>query len=91
MSDLFTKVQETKAALEEAPLSTADAIEAFRIQYLGANGQVKALMGEMRQIPNEQKREFGQAVNALKQAAELRFQEAKAALEAEQENLRHRP
>ncbi|TNE68463.1 MAG: phenylalanine--tRNA ligase subunit alpha [Bacteroidetes bacterium] len=85
MSDLFVKVQETQTALKAEKLDTPEALEAFRIRFLGSNGQVKSLMGEMRNVPNEQKRDFGQAVNALKQEAETLFQSAKAELEARAE------
>ncbi len=82
MSDLIKKVTEATAKLEQETPASPEALEDFRIQYLGSKGLVKAFMEEMRHVPNEQKREFGQAVNALKQQAEARFQEVKATLEA---------
>ncbi len=82
MSDLLTKVREATDALEQETLNSPESLETFRIHYLGSKGLVKSLMEEMRQVPNEQKRAFGQAVNALKQAAEDRFQTAKAELDA---------
>ena len=85
MTDLLTKVREATGALEQETLSSPEALETFRIHYLGSKGLVKSLMEEMRQVPNEQKREFGQAVNALKQEAEARFQAAKTELEAQAE------
>ncbi|MBK8969616.1 MAG: phenylalanine--tRNA ligase subunit alpha [Saprospiraceae bacterium] len=85
MSDLIKKVTEATAKLEQETPASPEALENFRIQYLGSKGLVKAFMEEMRNVPNEQKREFGQAVNALKQQAEARFQEIKAALEANAE------
>lgn len=85
MSDLIKKVAEATAKMEQETPTSAEALEMFRIQYLGSKGLVKTFMEEMRNVPNEQKREFGQAVNALKQQAETRFQEAKAALEAKAE------
>ncbi|MCB0531092.1 MAG: phenylalanine--tRNA ligase subunit alpha [Lewinellaceae bacterium] len=85
MSDLIKKVAEATAKLEQETPTTPEALETFRIQYLGSKGLVKAFMEEMRNVPNEQKRDFGQAVNALKQQAEARFQEAKAAFEAKAE------
>jgi phenylalanyl-tRNA synthetase alpha chain len=55
--------------------------EAFRIKFLGTKGLVKTLMGEMKQVPNEQKREFGQIMNAFKQLAEEKYEQLKAGSE----------
>lgn len=85
VSDIFTQVQSAQAALDTEAPATAEALEQFRIHYLGSKGLIKGLMEEMRTVPNERKREFGQLVNALKQSAETKFQEIKAALEAQAE------
>ena len=70
MSDIFVQVQETLQAIAlEHPTNAAE-LETFRIHYLGSKGRVKALMEEMRLVPNERKREFGQLVNAIKQQGE---------------------
>lgn len=45
------------------------AIEAFRIRYLGKKGLLNEYFRELKHIPKEEKRDFGQAVNELKIAA----------------------
>jgi phenylalanyl-tRNA synthetase alpha chain len=82
MSDIFEKAQHTLTALEQESPADAAALEMFRIQYLGSKGLVKSLMEEMRQVPNERKREYGQLMNALKQQAEDKYNALKAELEA---------
>jgi phenylalanyl-tRNA synthetase alpha chain len=82
MSDIFEKAQHTLAALDQESPADAAALETFRIQYLGSKGLVKSLMEEMRQVPNERKREYGQLMNALKQQAEDKYNALKAELEA---------
>ncbi|MEM7680475.1 MAG: phenylalanine--tRNA ligase subunit alpha [Planctomycetota bacterium] len=57
-----------------------DALEAFRIQYLGAKGELKALMGQMGQVPPAEKPAFGKAANALKQQVQKTFDARKAEL-----------
>jgi len=86
MSDIFEQVRQTIDAIAAEAPANAEALEQFRIQYLGAKGTVKALMEEMRNIPNDRKKEFGQLVNALKQGAEEKFQTLKAEMEALTEN-----
>ncbi len=56
---------------EIAALTAADAaeVEALRIKYLSKKGAVSALMNDFRNVPAEQKREIGQAINELKNFA----------------------
>lgn len=62
INDLLARVQEfhPKAAAE---------IEDFRIRILGKKGELTALMEEFKTVAPERKRELGQSLNALKQAA----------------------
>jgi len=68
----------------EAP-NSAEALETFRIKYLGSKGTVKTLMEAMRQVPNEEKRAYGQLMNTLKQLAEDKYQALKTELDAQAE------
>jgi phenylalanyl-tRNA synthetase alpha chain len=51
-------------------ISSAKELEAFRIKYLGSKGILKDLYAELKNVPNEQKREVGQLINSLRQATE---------------------
>lgn len=81
MSDIFEQVQQTITAVQTEAPANAEALETFRIKYLGSKGVIKSIMEEMRNVPNERKREFGQLVNSLKQIAEEKHQQIKTALE----------
>lgn len=81
MSDIFAQVSQLIAAVEAEQPATPEALEAFRIQYIGSKGIVKSVMEEMRNVPNERKKEFGQLVNSLKQAAESKFNALKEVFE----------
>ena len=58
----------------------AEDTEKFRIQFLGSKGQIKGLYTILREVPNEQKKEMGQQINALKLKAEKMLDEAKKKL-----------
>tara|TARA_B100000575_G_scaffold98167_1_gene78340 strand:- start:2187 stop:3209 length:1023 start_codon:yes stop_codon:yes gene_type:complete len=58
----------------------AEDAEKFRIQFLGSKGQIKGLYTLLREVPNEQKKEMGQQINALKLKAEKMLDEAKKKL-----------
>ena len=80
-AETFSKVDEMKAAIEAEQPSNLDELEQFRIKYLGSKNAIKSLFGEIRNIPNEQKREYGQRVNAVKEAAEAKYASLKDELE----------
>lgn len=81
MNDILTQIEEYKAEISATEAADNEALETFRIRFLGTKGLVKSLMGEMKNVPNEQKREFGQLMNGFKQLAEERYEALKAALE----------
>jgi phenylalanyl-tRNA synthetase alpha chain len=78
-------IDQLKKHLEEVrafQADSAEAIEAFRIKYLGKKGLLTSLFAELKNIPKEDKREYGQTVNALKQEATEKVASLKRALEA---------
>lgn len=83
MSDIFSNAQQVQAAIAAEQPATAEQLEAFRIKYLGSKGLLKSLMGEMANVPNERKREYGQLMNTIKTAAEEKFQSLKDGLDAQ--------
>ena len=72
--DVFASVNALIEEIESATTPDAAALEAFRIRYLGSKNVLKPLMGAMRELPNERKRDFGQLVNRAKEAAQSRYE-----------------
>ena len=66
-----------KKEMESFAASDAKSVEEFRIKYLGTKGIVKTIMGEMKNVPNEKKKEFGQVLNEFKLFVEDKFEELK--------------
>lgn len=81
-AETFEKVKQIKTEIEAAQPDSLEALEQFRIKYVGAKNIIKPLFGEIRNIANEQKKEYGQLVNAAKEAAEAKYEALKASLEA---------
>lgn len=82
-TDVSTRevVSDLRRQVEDASLQTADEIERFRVDFLGRkSGRITNLFKTVSTIPPDQRREFGQEVNALKQLAEARLEEAEALL-----------
>lgn len=66
-------IQNIKLKVENYTISTPAELENFRIEFIGSKGVVKDLYGQLRNIPNEQKKEVGQLMNSLKNLAEEKF------------------
>ena len=56
-------------------------VEAFRIKFIGKKGILNQLFTEFKNVPNEEKKIFGQKINQLKQAATEKVNKFKAELE----------
>jgi len=74
MESLILKIQNYKQEIDAAIVSDANAVEEFRIKWLGTKGILKSIMGEMRNVAAEQKKEAGQMLNDFKLFVEERFE-----------------
>jgi len=63
-------------------IPSAAELEVFRIKYLGSKGVLKDLYAELKDVPNDQKREIGQLINNLRQEVEEIFAITKEKLTA---------
>ena len=79
---MINRIEQLLAEIEAFAPKTAADVEAFRIKILGKKGELGMLMEEFKSVPAEQKRELGQKINALKQAAQARINELKASLQS---------
>jgi phenylalanyl-tRNA synthetase alpha chain len=77
---MIDKINEHIAKVAAFQGQTQEEIEAFRIAYLGKKGLLNEFFAAFKEVPADQKKAFGQAVNALKNAAEQRVADCKAAL-----------
>ena len=77
MEQLLNKIEAYKLELNSAVTADAKLIEEFRIKWLGTKGIVKDIMGEMKNVPAEQKKEAGQLLNEFKLLVEAKYEELK--------------
>ncbi|MEO0556802.1 MAG: phenylalanine--tRNA ligase subunit alpha [Bacteroidota bacterium] len=74
---LDAQIDAVQAEIDASPITTADEAEAFRIRYLGRkSGAITDLFAGMGAAPPESRRQLGQRLNALKQSAQARLDEA---------------
>ncbi len=79
MEAILQQIEAYKAEINSYEAATEAELENYRIKYLGTKGIVKNVMGEMRNVPNENKKEFGQILNAFKIFAEEKYEVLKTA------------
>ena len=77
MQKLIQQIENYKAEITAFIGTDAGEVEAFRIQYLGSNGLVKTIMGEMKNVPNENKKKFGQILNDFKNFVQEKYNNLK--------------
>jgi len=74
------RIQELMAEIDALKCAKEQEIEEARIRLLGKKGEITALFEEFRTVDKEQKKEFGQVLNQLKNAAAAKIEELKTKL-----------
>lgn len=80
MEDILDKINKYKAEINAFQPENEQELEAFRIRFIGSKGLVKSFFAEMKNIPGDQKRVFGQALNDFRKLAEDKYQLLKETL-----------
>ncbi len=71
---------QASAEQELAAVDSADALETWRIKYLGSKGLVKTALGRVKEIPAERRTQYGKAANLLKNALSGAYDDRKGTL-----------
>lgn len=75
---MFEKIKEYIQEVQNFQSTDPAELENFRIRFNGKKGILTQLFDDFKQIPNEQKKAYGQEINALKQAFLQKFEELKS-------------
>ena len=79
--DLLDALGDLDARIRSEPVGSADEREAFRVRYLGRkSGELTDLFKRLPELPADERKAFGQRLNALREQAEARIEEADARL-----------
>jgi Phenylalanyl-tRNA synthetase alpha subunit len=78
---MIDKINQLKAEVESLTAATQEKAEELRIKYLSKKGEITSLFNAFREVPNDQKRQVGQLLNELKEAATAKINDLKATLE----------
>src|SRR6201991_3071998 len=89
MEQLLQQIEAYRQEISSLTPDGAEALEAYRIRFLGTKGIVKNLFAEMKQVPSDKKKEFGQVLNEFKQLAESRYEEWKSSVGTGASDITH--
>ncbi len=82
---MIDKIKEYIGEAQSFSTENKEELEAFRIKFLGKKGILNDFFAEFKNVPNDQKKEFGQFTNALKNAAEEKVKSIVETLESKEE------
>ena len=82
---MIDKIKELISEAQAFNAKTSQEIEDFRIKFLGKKGLLNQYFAEFKNVPNEQKKEFGQTINLLKTTAQEKINALKNELEGQNE------
>tara|TARA_B100001173_G_scaffold312230_1_gene332349 strand:- start:2677 stop:3687 length:1011 start_codon:yes stop_codon:yes gene_type:complete len=67
---MFDIIQNIQKEIEAFSSTNSEEVEQFRIDLLGKKGKITALFQQFREVPSDQKKEFGKQLNIIKIAAQ---------------------
>lgn len=84
----MNKIEEIKKLIDEkmVNVTTLDELNNLKVLFLGKKGLITEVQKMVKDIPNEEKKEFGMKVNEVKLVFNSRYEELKSALETEEIN-----
>ena len=77
-----SKINDLLVRVEQFYSDNLAEIEAFRVKMIGKKGELTALMEEFKSVAPELKREYGQKINALKQAILAKIEQLREVAES---------
>lgn len=78
----MSKIQQIQDNLKQFIVENNEQLEQFRLQFLSKKAELQELLGEIKNVAPELRKDFGQQVNQLKQLAQQMFDDFKTKMEA---------
>lgn len=79
---MIERINSHIAEVEAFSPGSLDEVEAFRIRFLGKKGHLNSYFSDFKNVPPDQKKAYGQAINTLKQKATEKVDSLKTSLGA---------
>lgn len=79
---MLDRVDKVSKEIDSFVAKTQDEVEGFRLKFVGKKGIINELFEDFKQVPGDEKRELGPALNQLKNQAQQKLRELSDALSA---------
>lgn len=80
--DWKSSLSDLRQEIEQYKIENSAHLEEFRIAFIGTKGKLKEAMSWIANVPNENKKDFGLAINEVKKIAEEKWSSIKESLES---------
>lgn len=77
----MSNIDKIKAELEQFGIDSLENLEQFRLKFLTKKSELQELLSEIKNVAPEERKNFGQQVNELKQKAQQMYEEFRAKME----------
>ncbi len=77
----MSSIDKIKAELEQFGIDSLENLEQFRLKFLTKKSELQELLSEIKNVAPEERKNFGQQVNELKQKAQQMYEEFKTKME----------
>ena len=84
---MIDKIKEYIGEAQSFNADNKETLETFRIKFLGKKGILNEFFAEFKNVPTEQKKEFGQVINELKNTAEQKVKSIQDFLDSKEESI----
>ena len=81
---MIDRIQQLIGEAQSFTTDKKEALEVFRIKFLSKKGILNELFAEFKNVPNDQKKEFGQVINTLKNTVEDKVKSIQEQFEAQE-------
>jgi len=72
---MYEKIEALKKEIAQYQVATENELEQYRLRFISRKGELTDLFAEVKNVPAEEKKNYGMAVNELKNAAQSKFKE----------------
>jgi len=86
---MLSTIKELIAQANDFKANSTFELEEFRIRHLGKKGSLAKLFSDFKDVPNDRKKEVGQALNELKQAIQIKIDSLKDSFSEHEKNSLH--
>ncbi|MFN3021109.1 phenylalanine--tRNA ligase subunit alpha [Chryseobacterium sp. TY3] len=85
---MIERIDELLVEVEQFSSSAKEEIEQFRIKFNGKKGVLNDIFEKFKEVPNDQKKDFGQKINSLKQAVAAKLEDLKNTSEGQSDIIK---